>query len=133
MEKLSINELADQTGVSTKRIHTYESKGVLSEPSRDRKNQIRYSKEAIRRIKFIRRCESVGFSLDEIDELMGLRTNKAMNCQDVKEKVTAKVGVVNQKINELIQIRDALGRMLIKCDDNSLSGECPILEELKLS
>ena len=56
-----------------------------------------------------------------------------MNCRDVKEKVPAKVSAVNQKNNELIQICDALGRILIKCDDNSLSGECPILEELKLS
>ncbi|BBO69930.1 hypothetical protein DSCA_38600 [Desulfosarcina alkanivorans] len=56
-----------------------------------------------------------------------------MNCRDVKENATAKAVAVNQKINELIQIRDALGRMLIQCDDNSLSGECPILEGLKLS
>jgi DNA-binding transcriptional MerR regulator len=131
MGKLSINELADLAGVSIKRIHSYESKGVLSEPNRDRNNQMQYSMDAIRRIKFIRRCESVGFSLDEIDELMRLRTNKTMNCRDVKEKVTDSVAAVNQKINDLIQIRDALGRMLIKCDDNSLSGECPILEELK--
>ncbi|WP_231716544.1 MerR family DNA-binding protein [Desulfosarcina alkanivorans] len=93
----------------------------------------RSSTEAIRRILFIIRCESVGFSLDEIDDLLGLRTNKAMNCRDVKENATAKAVAVNQKINELIQIRDALGRMLIQCDDNSLSGECPILEGLKLS
>ena len=132
MGKLSIDELADQTGVSIKRIRSYRSKGVLSEPSSDRQHEIQYSMGVIRRIKFIRRCESVGFSLDEIDELMKLRTNKAMSCGDVKEKVTDRVAAVNQKINELIQIRDALGRMLIKCDNNSLSGQCPILEELKL-
>jgi len=130
MDKFSIGELARQANVHIETIRYYERKGLLAEPRRNKSGHRRYSGEAVRRTEFIKRCQSLGFSLNEIQEILELRITPQSTCADMQLRVSEKLADVDRKINELGKIRDALGRLLKKCSGKGPIGNCPILEEL---
>ena len=130
MEKLSIGELARQANVNIETIRYYERRGLISEPPRTKSGHRQYSPEAVRRTDFIKRCQSLGFSLKEIEEILELRITSESTCADMKSRVTDKLNDVSQKIDELALIHDALSRLQKKCTGKGPIGNCPIIEEL---
>jgi MerR family mercuric resistance operon transcriptional regulator len=104
--------------------------GLISEPPRNKSGHRQYSHEAVKRTDFIKRCQTLGFSLKEIEEILELRITPESTCADMKSRVTEKLIDVDKKINELVQIRDALSRLQNKCTGKGPIGNCPILEEL---
>jgi MerR family mercuric resistance operon transcriptional regulator len=89
-----------------------------------------YSPDAVRRIAFIRHAKELGFSLDEIGELLSLRMETKSQCRAVRTKAEAKIAEVEEKIRSLEQIKAALQRLVGSCKINKRQGECPILEAL---
>ena len=130
MEKLSIGELARQASVNVETIRYYERRGLISEPPRNKSGHRQYSHEAVKRTDFIKRCQTLGFSLKEIEEILELRITPESSCADMKSRVAEKLTDVDKKVDELVQIRDALNRLLKKCTGKGPIGSCPILEEL---
>jgi MerR family copper efflux transcriptional regulator len=130
MEKLSIGELARQANVNIETIRYYERRGLISEPPRNKSGHRQYSREAVRRTDFIKRCQSLGFSLKEIEEILELRITSESTCADMKSRVTEKLNDVARKIDQLALIHDALSRLQKKCSGKGPIGNCPILEEL---
>jgi MerR family mercuric resistance operon transcriptional regulator len=130
MNKFSIGELARQANVNIETIRYYERRGLISEPPRNKSGHRQYSKEAVRRIDFIKKCQTLGFSLKEIEEILELRITPESSCADMQSRVTEKLTAVDKKIDELARIRDALSRLQKKCSGNGPIGGCPILEEL---
>jgi MerR family mercuric resistance operon transcriptional regulator len=130
MEKLSIGELARQANVNIETIRYYERRGLISEPPRNKSGHRQYSYEAVKRTDFIKKCQTLGFSLKEIEEILALRIMPETTCADMKSRVTEKLISVDQKINELARIRDALSRLQKKCSGDGPIGNCPIIEEL---
>jgi len=78
----------------------------------------------------IKRCQALGFSLNEIMEILELRITPKSTCADMKLRVGEKLTDVDRKIQELVHIRDALSRLVKKCTGKGPIGSCPILEEL---
>ena len=130
MERISIGELAKQAKVNIETIRYYERRGLVADPPRNKSGHRQYSSEAVKRTVFIKRCQSLGFSLKEIQEILELKMTRQSTCADMKDRVTEKVLAVNEKIDELVQIRDALDRLLERCTGKGPIGKCPILEEL---
>ena len=130
MDHLSIGELAKQARVNIETIRYYERRGLIAEPPRNKSGHRQYSTEAVKRTEFIKRCQALGFSLNEIQEILELRITPESTCAEMKLRVSEKLVDVDQKINELAHIRDALGRLLKKCTGKGPIGKCPILEEL---
>lgn len=130
MNDLSIGELAKQAGVHLETIRYYERRGLLPAPPRNASGHRRYGPEAVARTDFIKRCQSLGFSLKEIDEILALRISADSTCADMKARVAEKLADVDHKIAELQKIRAALDRLLKKCSGKGPIGHCPILEEL---
>jgi MerR family mercuric resistance operon transcriptional regulator len=130
MDKLSIGELARQAKVNIETIRYYERRGLISEPPRNKSGHRQYTVEAVRRTDFIKRCQTLGFSLKEIEEILELRITPESTCADMKSRVSEKLMDVDKKINELDKIRDALSRLLKRCSGKGPIGNCPILEEL---
>jgi len=130
MEKLSIGELAMQANVNIETIRYYERRGLISEPPRNKSGHRQYTVAAVRRTDFIKRCQTLGFSLKEIEEILELRITPESSCANMKSRVTEKLMDVDKKINELVQIRDALSRLLKKCTGQGPIDNCPILGEL---
>jgi MerR family mercuric resistance operon transcriptional regulator len=130
MEKLLIGELARQASVNVETIRYYERRGLINEPPRNKSGHRQYTVEAVRRTDFIKRCQTLGFSLKEIEEILELRITPESTCADMKSRVTEKLIDVDEKINGLARIRDALSRLQNKCTGKGPIGSCPILEEL---
>ena len=130
MNRLSIGELARQANVNIETIRYYERRGLLPEPPRNQSGHRQYSQESVKRTDFIKRCQALGFSLNEITEILELRITPKSTCADMKLRVDEKLTDVDRKIHELVDIRDALNRLLKKCTGKGPIGNCPILEEL---
>lgn len=130
MEKLTIGQLAKKANVNLETIRYYERRGLIPEPPRNKSGHREYSKEAVKRTQFIKRCQALGFSLKEVSELLSLRVDPDTTCDDVKARVVIKIADVEKRIAELEMIREALLRMASKCVGNGPVGQCPILEEL---
>ncbi len=107
-QSLTIGEVADEGGVNVQTIRYYERRGLLPEPTRSASGYRTYSAEAVRRLRFIRRAQLLGFSLAEIEELLSLRMQPGTTCGDIRKRARDKISAVDQKIVELQRIKEAL-------------------------
>ena len=130
MEGLTIGQLARQAGVNLETVRYYERRGLLPEPPRRESGYRVYGKEALSRLAFIRNAKELGFSLEEILELLSLRVNRQTSCGKVKRRAEAKMIAVEEKIQALQKIRRALIRLVATCRGRGPTSACPILEKL---
>ncbi|MDT8436661.1 MAG: MerR family transcriptional regulator [Gemmatimonadota bacterium] len=129
-EILTIGRLARAAGVHIETIRFYERRGLLPDPPRTRSGYRQYPPRAVKRLRFIRRAQGLGFTLDEIAELLELRVDEVAACHDVELRVRAKLRDVATKIAELRRIEGALERLVAACETREPTTDCPILEEL---
>lgn len=130
MKKLTIGKLADQANVNIETIRYYERRGLLPEPPRNKSGHREYDSEAVQRTDFIKRAQSLGFSLNEISDLLTVRVETGYTCGDVKARVRAKIADVENRIGKLERMRQALLRLAGRCKGRGPVSGCPILEEL---
>ena len=130
MDQFSIGQLAKQANVNLETIRYYERRGLLPKPPRNESGHRRYTHDALRRTEFIKRTQSLGFSLREISDLLSLRITPGTTCANVKARVETKIQEIQKKIIDLKEIEQALKRMADKCTRKGPIGQCPILEEL---
>jgi len=127
---LKSGELAKRADVSVETLRFYERKGLLPEPPRRRSGYRQYPEESVGRIRFIKRAQEVGFSLEEIKELLALRVRPGTTCAQVRERAEHKVQEVRQKIADLKAIERALNKLTASCSGRGPISACPILENL---
>ena len=130
MELFTIGQLAKKANVNLETIRFYERKGLLPKPPRNKSGHRQYSIKELRRTEFIKRTQSLGFSLQEIFDLLSLRIQPGKTCGDAKEKVKAKLIDIEQKIETLQRMREVLLRLETRCPGKGPLYECPILESL---
>ena len=130
METFTIGHLAKCANVNIETIRFYERKGLLPEPPRNKSGHRQYSIQELRRTEFIKRTQSLGFSLQEISDLLSLRVEAGKTCGDVKNKVKAKLIDIEEKIETLQKMREVLIRLEIDCPGKGPLKDCPILETL---
>ena len=120
----TIARLAEAAGVGVETVRYYQRRGLLDVPARAGSVR-RYGEEDARRLRFIRRAQAAGFTLDEIGELIALdRTDDRAR---VREMAAARLAALDAKIAELEEARSALGRLRSTCAGSS-RGPCPIIE-----
>lgn len=124
-------ELAASAGVNVQTVRFYERRGLLPKPERTPSGYRVYSPEAVRIIRFIKRAQELGFTLDEVDDLLRLRGNRRATCVEVKAAGQAKMSAVEAKIAALKAMRRALAILLASCERNDRNRDCPILEVLE--
>jgi MerR family mercuric resistance operon transcriptional regulator len=132
MTLLNIGQVAKRTGVTVETVRFYEKQDLIAAPQRSDAGYRQYPPETVKRVQFIQHAKEVGFTLKDIGELLALRQKPGTSCADIKLCATQKIEEVDQKIHDLQRIRDALGRMIMKCSGRGDLSECPILEELEL-
>ena len=130
MDNLTTGQLAKQANVNLETIRYYERRGLLPAPPRNESGHRRYPIDALRRTEFIKQTQALGFSLNEISDLLSLRVGTGRTCADVRTRVEAKIKDVQEKIVDLKGIEQALIRLADKCGGKGPIGQCPILEEL---
>jgi Hg(II)-responsive transcriptional regulator len=129
METLTIG-LAERGGVNLETIRYYEREGLIPPPPRKSSGHRAYSTGAIRRLRFIKRAQELGFSLTEIRELLHLKVRPDELCTDVVTQIDAKTREVEEKIRHLEAIKRTLHRMKDSCHGQCAVSDCPILESL---
>jgi len=125
-----ISGLAEKCGVNKETIRYYERKGLLSEPSRTKAGYRMYSDDSVNRLYFIKRMQELGFSLGEIDKLLGVVDKDNERCMDMYEFVVEKIDEVQQKISDLKRIEKMLINLKECCPDEKTIHQCPIIEVL---
>jgi DNA-binding transcriptional MerR regulator len=128
--QLSIGELAKETGVKVVTIRYYEQIKVMPMPSRTEGNYRAYKQEHLNRLRFIRRCRDLGFTLDQIRDLLGLSTQGKQDCSGI-DRITAKhLKDIERKVSDLRKLATELRRIKSRCPGYGLIANCRILEAL---
>lgn len=126
---LTIGKLADAAGVNIETIRYYQRRGLLDEPSKPLGGHRRYSAEQAKRVRFIKRAQALGFTLDEVGMLLTL--DSACSCSDTRALAARKQGLIEQKMADLTAMYKALGDLIQQCDAGSSTLPCPIIDVLE--
>jgi len=126
---LKIGAVAELTGVGAETIRYYEKAGVLSEAERAANGYRLYNDAQVRRLRFIKRCRELGFSLDEVRSLLCLANGEGSACEDVRHLARNHLANVRRNIRDLEAIETVLNALVEDCSKDG-SASCPILEAL---
>ena len=131
MEQLTIGKLAKQAHVNRETVRYYERRRLLPRPSRSISGYRVFADDAVRRLRFIRHAQELGFSLNEIRELLALRVKSVDTCDRVREQAEAKIVDIKKKIKALQHMNEALSELVSACARRGRTKECPILDSLE--
>ncbi|EIL95733.1 MULTISPECIES: heavy metal-responsive transcriptional regulator [Rhodanobacter] len=127
---LTIGAVAKRVGVAIDTIRYYEREGLLPEPQRRASGYRSYGDDAIAQLRFIRRAKNLGFTLEEIRELLSLSTDRQRGVKAVKQRAQQRLAAIDQRIAELHKVRDGLAQLVDSCPGHGKPEECPILRAL---
>lgn len=127
----TIGTVARSAGVGVETIRFYERQGLIKQPPTRKHGFREYPEEAVDRVRFIRHAKVLGFTLEEIGELLSLRAHPRINCETVQERALEKIADVDAKIQGLRKIKTQLHKLAKACDMREATAGCPILEALK--
>lgn len=131
MTGLTIGKAARHAGVGIETIRFYERKGLIAQPPKPSGSGARsYSDDLIRRIRFVREAQQLGFSLRETMELLSLRANPSADCAEVRSQAASKLAEVREKIQRLHHIEAALEELIAACPGRGRIKACSILDTL---
>ncbi|MES2476896.1 MAG: MerR family transcriptional regulator [Verrucomicrobiota bacterium] len=122
--------LAKKAGVGPETLRFYEQKGLLQTPRRNDSGYRIYKDEDLTRLRFIRRSQELGFSLNDIKQLLQLTGNIRTSRQKVRTFAEARLALIRQKIRDLRAMERALGSLVTQCDGKGALQGCPIVEFL---
>ncbi len=131
MESLTIGTLAKAAQVNLQTVRYYEREGLLPAPPRKPSGYRIFSSDAVRRVRFIKRAQELGFSLKQIKELLSIRIDPASDCSGIQKLARAKVVDIEEKIRTLQGMKKVLGKLATACPGSGPLGECPILESFE--
>ena len=127
---MNIGQAASRSGLSAKMIRNYESIGLIAPAGRGANGYRRYSEDDLHRLAFIKRSRDLGFSLEEVGRLLTLWQDRQRASADVKALAGAHIETLNQRIAELVSLRDTLQNLVDHCSGDE-RPDCPILSELE--
>jgi len=127
---MRIGEAATAAGVNIQTLRYYEVRGLLPEPRRRAGGYRDYEPDDVRRVRFIKRAQEVGFSLDEIRDLLELRSRER-GAGAAREIAAAKIRDIDERLRRLAAMRDALNQLVNACCSASGERHCPIIEALE--
>jgi MerR family mercuric resistance operon transcriptional regulator len=127
---LTIGHLARQVGIHLETVRFYERQGLLPKPPRSASGYRLFPADAAQRLQFIKRAQELGFSLNEIRELLALRTSPRTTSAEIRKRTEAKIADIEVKIRSLEAMRKSLLKLARSCGGCAPLSECPILESL---
>ena len=130
MERLTIGRLAQLGGVNLETVRYYERRGLLAKRPRTESGYRQFPPDSPQRLRFIKRAQELGFTLDEVGELLTLRHDPEQNRADVHARAAAKIENIEQKIKTLAAMKSVLSGLIERCE-HCASEDCPILASLE--
>ena len=123
------SELANSAGCHSETARFYETKGLLPAPPRNAAGHRVYGREHARRLRFIVRARELGFSLDQIGQLLRLRQGGGSVCAEARALTLTHLDDIGRKITDLARLEQALRSMVARCDETG-ARRCPIIDTL---
>lgn len=127
---LTIGTLAKETAMKVVTIRYYETIGLLPPPGRTAGNYRAYETGHLDRLRFIRRCRDLGFTLDQVRDLLRLSSDEDRDCAEVDRIAAAHLAETERKIADLRRLADELRRISGLCQGGGRIGDCRITEAL---
>jgi len=130
-ENMSMGELATRADCKAETVRYYEKEGLLPEPPRTEGGHRLYSRTHLKRLYFIRRSRELGFSVNQVRELLSFVDDPGRACGEVKAMALLQARNVQEKINDLKRLHKALTDMSVSCKGGKYSTEqCPIIDAI---
>ena len=126
---MNIGEAAAAAGVSPKMIRHYEQIGLVPAATRTEAGYRQYSERDVSILRFVRQARRLGFSMEQIADLLGLWSNRRRTSRDVKALAQGHLDALEEKMRELAEMQAALRRLLTSCHGDD-DPHCAILDEL---
>lgn len=127
---MNIGQLARQAGVPIDTVRYYERQQLLATAQRSAGGYRVFSDTDLTRLRFIRRAKALGFTLEEIGELLRLSDQRADDMAQVRETAVHKLQDIQQRITELQRMHAALEQLVDACPGHGILAACPILAAL---
>lgn len=128
-ESLSIGDLARATGTKVETVRYYERAGLLPEPARTAGNYRAYGAEHLARLSFVRRARDLGFSTNQVRELLRLTDQQDRSCAEIDIIARLHLAEVDRKIADLTALGSELRQIVGQCGQGTVA-ECRIIEAL---
>lgn len=129
MAKLSIGHVGKATGTKVETIRYYERIGLLAKPDRTRGNYRLYASEHVHRLAFVRRARELGFSIEDVRELLDLAGHRERPCAGIDQIAARHLGMIEAKIATLRRLRRELRDTLAACAGGRIA-ECRVIQAL---
>lgn len=129
MDTYTIGTLAKQAGVNVETIRYYQQRRLMNEPARPLGGVRRYADSDIRRLKFIRAAQKLGFSLDEVGELLALEDGR--HCREAERIGSRKLETVRERLAQLRRVEKILANLVAQCHCNTGKIRCPMIAALE--
>ena len=127
-QALTIGRLATAAGVNLETVRFYQRSGLIHEPERPPSGYRSYGSADVQRIRFIKRAQTLGFTLEEIATLLQL--DEATVCAETRQLASRKLGMVQARLDDLVKMQSALTDMILQCDTSQADARCPLIDAL---
>ena len=128
MDQLTIGQVAAQAGVHKETIRYYQALGLVAEPPRPTRSVRRYGPEIVARLRFIKRAQELGFTLQEVGKLLLL--DDGQSCAATRALAGQKLSAIRGRITDLNRMRRVLAGLIDECDRGARPRACPIIRTL---
>lgn len=125
------NELAVRAGVNPQTLRYYERRGLLTPPRRSASGYREYPADALTRLRFIKRSQALGFSLDEAEELLHLADGGPTACDAARTLAASWLVDVEARLSDLVRMRDSLAELVTRCELPRANRACTLLQTLQ--
>jgi len=125
---LTIGRLAESAQVNVETVRYYQRRGLMREPARPTGSVRRYSDDDVRRIRFIKRAQQLGFTLEEVTNLLKLEDGRS--CRETEQLAQQKLSLVEARLTDLLRLRKTLRDLISRCESGRGRITCPIIESL---
>lgn len=128
MQSMTIGQLAAAAGVNVETVRYYQRRELLAMPEREVGSIGRYPESSLTRLRFIKRAQALGFSLDDVQALLSL--DDGQSCSSARALAERKLMEVQERIQTLRALEDALQAAVANCSTGKRKVSCPLIDAL---
>jgi MerR family copper efflux transcriptional regulator len=125
---MRIGKASREAGVNVQTLRYYERRGLLPRTGRLASGYREYDPATVALVRFIKNAQELGFTLNEISELIALRANRSRSDEDVRQLATKKVEEMDRRIRQLTEMRDELAALVERCSQARCTDDCVIID-----
>ena len=125
---MRIGKASREAGVNVQTLRYYERRGLLPKTRRLASGYREYDAATVGLVRFIRNAQELGFTLQEIGELISLRENRSKSDEDVRRLATRKIEAMDRRIRQLTQMKDELAALVERCGPARCTDDCVIID-----